>query len=544
MHQAAPEGGKPVNILIINGSPKGTRSNSLQLANAFAEGIRAASATPPAIETIHVSQKNIQPCKGCFSCWKTTPGKCVIADDMSEVLDRILWADLTIWTFPLYYFGLPGPLKTLIDRQLPLNLPFMTKGAKGGSHPSRYNMSGKKTVLISTCGFYTAQSNYDSILAQFDRICGKGNYTTLFCGQGELFSIPELSKRTSQYLYSVQQAGQEYIQKGISDATKQKLEELLFPRAVYEQMADASWGVSETGQKEDSSLVFTKQMAALYDPSSYPGHDIVFDMHYTDLNKRYQIILGEKGSEVSQQGARTPQTIIHTPYDVWQSIAASEIEGSQALMEHRYSVEGDFDLLLNWDHYFGIRDQETIPDPGQKKTNMTVMLAPWIVLWTTSGMAPVPASLLTLATTSLLPLVFYRTRKTIYDIVSASVVSLLCIAMAAGVAPLCVIPLSYFTFGVMWSISALLKIPLSAWYSMNDYGGEAAFDNPIFLKTNRILSLAWGILYVLTPIWTYFMMQTKAGSYTGLINSILPAFLGLFTAWFQKWYPAKVAKGH
>ncbi len=533
-----------MNILIINGSPKGTRSNSLQLANAFAEGIQAASATPPAIETIHVSQKNIQPCKGCFSCWKTTPGKCVIADDMSEILDRILRADLTIWAFPLYYFGLPGPLKTLIDRQLPLNLPFMTKGAKGGSHPSRYDLSHKKTVLISTCGFYTAQSNYDSILAQFDRICGKGNYTTLFCGQGELFSIPELSKRTSQYLYSVQQAGQEYIRKGISDATRQKLEELLFPRAVYEQMADASWGVSETGQKEDSSLVFTKQMAALYDPSSYPGHDIVLDMHYTDLNKRYQIILGEKGSEVSQQGARTPQTIIHTPYDVWQSIAAGEIEGSQALMEHRYSVEGDFDLLLNWDHYFGTRDQETIPDPGQKKTNMIVMLAPWIVLWITSGMAPVPASLLTLATTSLLPLVFYRTRKTIYDIVSASVVSLLCIAMAAGVAPLCVIPLSYFAFGAMWSVSALLKIPLSAWYSMNDYGGEAAFDNPIFLKTNRILSLAWGILYVLTPIWTYFMMQTKAGSYTGLINSILPAFLGLFTAWFQKWYPAKVAKGH
>lgn len=281
-------------------------------------------------------------------------------------------------------------------------------------------------------------------------------------------------------------------------------------------MADASWGVSETGQKEDSSLVFTKQMAALYDPSSYPGHDIVLDMHYTDLNKRYQIILGEKGSEVSQQGARTPQTIIHTPYDVWQSIAAGEIEGSQALMEHRYSVEGNFDLLLNWDHYFGTRDQETIPNPGQKKRNMIVMLAPWIVLWITSGMAPVPAS----------------------------VVSLLCIAMAAGVAPLCVIPLSYFAFGAMWSVSALLKIPLSAWYSMNDYGGEAAFDNPIFLKTNRILSLAWGILYVLTPIWTYFMMQTKAGSYTGLINSILPAFMGLFTAWFQKWYPAKVAKGH
>ena len=28
--------------------------------------------------------------------------------------------------------------------------------------------------------------------------------------------------------------------------------------------------------------------------------------------------------------------------------------------------------------------------------------------------------------------------------------------------------------------------------------------------TNRILTAAWGILYLLTPIWTYFIMQTGA----------------------------------
>ncbi len=61
--------------------------------------------------------------------------------------------------------------------------------------------------------------------------------------------------------------------------------------------------------------------------------------------------------------------------------------------------------------------------------------------------------------------------------------------------------------------------------------------------TNRILTAAWGILYLLTPIWTYFIMQTSAGSYVGAINSVLPALMGIFTAWFQKWYPKHVASG-
>jgi len=38
-------------------------------------------------------------------------------------------------------------------------------------------------------------------------------------------------------------------------------------------------------------------------------------------------------------------------------------------------------------------------------------------------------------------------------------------------------------------------------------------------------------------------MQTPVSCFVGLINSVLPVFMGIFTAWFQKWYPAKVAEG-
>ena len=108
-------------------------------------------------------------------------------DDEETVIQKQLWADLVIWSFPLYYFNVPGLLKNLIDRQLPMSLPFMSDANRGygsGAHESRYDMTGKKHVLISTCGFYSSEGNYDSVTKMFDHILGQGNYESIFLRPG------------------------------------------------------------------------------------------------------------------------------------------------------------------------------------------------------------------------------------------------------------------------------------------------------------------------------------------------------------------------
>lgn len=67
-------------------------------------------------EIIDVAKAGIKPCLGCFACWNKTPGKCVITDDMAEILAKMIAADVIIWSFPLYYYSVPGGLKNLIDR--------------------------------------------------------------------------------------------------------------------------------------------------------------------------------------------------------------------------------------------------------------------------------------------------------------------------------------------------------------------------------------------------------------------------------------------
>ena len=170
-----------MNILLINGSPKGKRSNSLRLANSFIEGFKEGYKSKNeaiSIDEMHVASMHVGACKGCFACWQKTPGVCCINDDMQTVIGKMLEADIVVWSFPLYYFSVPGILKNVIDRQLPMSLPFMSTkddGYGSGSHDCRYDMEGKRHVLISTCGFYSANENYDSVSRMFD------HFLNLFC---------------------------------------------------------------------------------------------------------------------------------------------------------------------------------------------------------------------------------------------------------------------------------------------------------------------------------------------------------------------------
>ena len=51
-------------ILVINGSPRGERSNTLRVTNAFLRGM--ARSADISVETVDISKMDIRPCLGCF----------------------------------------------------------------------------------------------------------------------------------------------------------------------------------------------------------------------------------------------------------------------------------------------------------------------------------------------------------------------------------------------------------------------------------------------------------------------------------------------
>ena len=544
-------------ILLINGSPKGKRSNSLKLAYSFIEGFKNGCTNDEeslSIDELHVASMNIAACKGCFACWQKTPGICCIKDDMQTVIEKLIDADLILWSFPLYYFNVPAILKNLIDRQLPMSLPFMSSKQDGygsGSHDSRYDMEGKRHVLISTCGFYSAVGNYDSVLRMFDHFLGKGNYTTIFCGQGELFRVKELSARTDEYLSTVKCAGSEYAMTGtISEKTDTILHTLLYPRDVFEKMADASWGISKTtGEKEPDDLVFARQMASLYNKDSYDGKERVLEIHFTYLGHTYQIQLSKTGSEVFTDGRLSPTTRIDTPFTVWSAISRGEIGGAEALGKQMYTVSGDFSLMIDWDKFFGsasvVKKTEKTPQNTieQKNPSMMTMLIPWITFWIAVSIHPEVGAVITLLVVATVPFIMRNRKFVIWDQLSMAAVAILSAAANITGNGVLLTNIGYLVFGLFWLLSCLTKEPLCAAYVKYNYGGERAHQNPLFMKTNGILAMAWGALYVLTAIWTFLLRKAGLGNVLLLVNNLIPVLMGLFTAWFQKWYPARMARG-
>jgi multimeric flavodoxin WrbA len=98
-------------VLVLSSSPR-SGGNSDLLCDQFINGsIEAGHHT----EKIFLKDKKINYCTGCGTC--IDRGKtCSQKDDMAEVLDKMVAADVIVLATPVYFYTMCGQMKTLIDR--------------------------------------------------------------------------------------------------------------------------------------------------------------------------------------------------------------------------------------------------------------------------------------------------------------------------------------------------------------------------------------------------------------------------------------------
>lgn len=230
-------------VLLLNGSLQGEKSHSLMVARKFVEGICEKS--DATVNELHLGKLKIEHCTGCFCCWKVTPGQCAIKDDMELVRKEILDSDIIIMSFPLYFFGVSSKMKTLLDRLLPFKMPYDGRLATEENlsiMDFRYDFSGKKLVLVSSCAHASTDFVYEPIIKQFDMAWGVGNYETVFCPQGEILMLDQMKPILNAYLTKVKQAGCELIENGtITEETHKKVCAPLIPVRAVEKMMSGYW---------------------------------------------------------------------------------------------------------------------------------------------------------------------------------------------------------------------------------------------------------------------------------------------------------------
>jgi protein-tyrosine-phosphatase/putative NADPH-quinone reductase len=98
-------------VLCLEGSPR-KKGNTKYLASAFLDEARKLGAHT---QLVHVTQKNVVPCKELVVCEKK--GYCPIDDDMQhEIYPLLRQADVVILASPIFFFNMTAQLKALVDR--------------------------------------------------------------------------------------------------------------------------------------------------------------------------------------------------------------------------------------------------------------------------------------------------------------------------------------------------------------------------------------------------------------------------------------------
>lgn len=100
-------------VLILSASPR-KNGNSDILCHQFMRGAQDAGHKT---ELITLYDRHTEFCRACYACFKT--GRCVLRDDMEEILDKMQQADVIVVATPTYFYSMNGKLKTVIDRFLP-----------------------------------------------------------------------------------------------------------------------------------------------------------------------------------------------------------------------------------------------------------------------------------------------------------------------------------------------------------------------------------------------------------------------------------------
>lgn len=161
-------------IVCIKGSPR-VNGNSSRLADYFLKNFSSENE----IKTFNLNQLNYRGCQGCRKCL-TDAEKCIINDDLQEVLEAVRESDVLVLASGIYYGELTSQAKGFIDRTYSFNVPdFITN-----PNFSRLE-SGKCLVMVLAQG-HPDENMFQDIFTRykyfFERKGFSKNYLIRACG--------------------------------------------------------------------------------------------------------------------------------------------------------------------------------------------------------------------------------------------------------------------------------------------------------------------------------------------------------------------------
>ena len=122
-------------IIVLFGSPNVDGSTKI-ITDSFVKG---ATESGHDCEILDVCKMNVHPCIGCVACGYEGP--CVQTDDVEIIREKLLAADMVVFSTPLYYYGMTAQLKIVVDRFCAYNGSLNSKHLKSALLAVAWNSS-------------------------------------------------------------------------------------------------------------------------------------------------------------------------------------------------------------------------------------------------------------------------------------------------------------------------------------------------------------------------------------------------------------------
>ena len=99
------------NILVLEGSPRKGNTSTV------VDWVLAGMGKGNMVRRVKLCELHISPCQECFTCTdsKKTAG-CAQDDDMVELYDKMIDADLILWASPIFCWNVTAQTKAVLDR--------------------------------------------------------------------------------------------------------------------------------------------------------------------------------------------------------------------------------------------------------------------------------------------------------------------------------------------------------------------------------------------------------------------------------------------
>lgn len=167
-------------VIAINGSPK-ENGNTYHAIKMVADELEKQGIST---EIIHIGNKTIRGCLACGGCAQNKNEKCVINDEVNEIIQKMKAADGILIGSPVYYASIAGTMKCFLDRA------FYVAGANGGLYRHK---AGASVVAVRRSGEVATFDHLNHYFTLGEMFMASSNYWNVIHGRlpGEVLQDEE-----------------------------------------------------------------------------------------------------------------------------------------------------------------------------------------------------------------------------------------------------------------------------------------------------------------------------------------------------------------